>query len=460
MVYLTIIHPVNALRHSIVGFLGYGRRRIGPATSVATGHIEQFPGSIWKRILVPLALVQAWLLFAGYASAQGPYPIVAEIQIEGNQRIESDAIRVHISQPAGHPFDPDLVNKDVKAIYKMGFFDSVTSEFKKGTGNIVLIYKVKERPLVSEVRFNGIRAKLLADDRIIAAVKIHSGGLLDFRRVEETISGIRETYEKEGYLDVKVTFRSIVKPENTVIAVFDVAEGPKIRIGSIDFTGNAAYSSAQLRSVISDATNPEQVEDHLTTFYYDNGHLDVHIEPPKVVRDGNALNVTIAVYEGPLYRYGSITIAGRPKLPPGDPESILTIKNGEAFSKPTLRQNVLALSDFYSNRGYAFVNIDPRTRLDSQRHVIDVTFYVTPGHEILIDRINIKGNVATPENVIRRELRIQEHQLYCAREFSESKVRLDRLGLFSETRITTESSTRPNEINVNVIVTEKDKRRS
>jgi len=133
------------------------------------------------------------------------------------------------------------------------------------------------------------------------------------------------------------------------------------------------------------------------------------------------------------------------------------MRSGQPFRGSTLQRNVLALSDFYSDRGFAYVNVDPRTKMDSGRHLVSVNFLIKPGDEIRIDQITISGNTKTPERVIRAALRIHEHELYSARAFHESIARLIQLNLFSDTHITTEPSPKPDEINVRVTIVEKSK---
>ena len=143
-----------------------------------------------------LVLTAAWLLTARVALAQGQ--VINEIQIEGNQRVETDAIRIHITQQAGQPYDKDVVNQDVKAIYKMGFFDDVHADIRNIGGKNVLVYIVKERPQVTDVRFGGMKAIRSTDDKIVAAMKVHPGAILDPTRVKESINGITSVYEDKG----------------------------------------------------------------------------------------------------------------------------------------------------------------------------------------------------------------------------------------------------------------------
>lgn len=413
----------------------------------------------------------AWLSGIPRVWAQGSQPIINEIQIEGNQRVETDAIRIHISQQAGQPEDPAAVDQDIKAIYKMGFFDTVNVEIRQLGGKTVLIYVVKERPQITDVRFDGMKAIRSTDDKIVAAVKLHPGSILDPARVKETINGITHVYEDSGYLDAKVTFRTVLEPDNTAMAVFDVVEGAKVEVTSIEFTGNKTFSAKQIRGVMDTSTHNflsfftgqgtldkkklQEDVDHIQAFYYDNGFLNVQVSQPKITRTGNTISILFAIDEGEPYRFGRITIAGNLRFPRRELTPLLTLKSGQRFEGAAMQHNVLVLSDFYSNRGYAFVNVDPRTRLDPSLHRINVTFYVNPGHEVLINRIIITGNTKTSDKVIRREMQIQEQAPYSAEAIRESKVRLDRLGFFNEVRITTTPSTQPDKVNLDVNVSEK-----
>jgi len=406
------------------------------------------------------------------AQGGGSGPFIDEIQIEGNQRVETDAIRVHISQQAGAPEDLNAVDQDIKAIYKMGFFDTVNADLRKEGGKTVLVYIVKERPQVTDVRFGGMKALRSTDDKIVAAVKVHPGSILDMAKVKESINGITDVYEDSGYLDAKVTFRQVLEPDNTVIAVFDVNEGQKVQVTKIEFTGNKAFSAPMLQGVMETHTHNflswftgagnldkkklQEDVDHLQAFYYDNGYLNVVVDQPKIARNGNQITISIHIDEGEPYRFGRVTIAGNLRFPRRELLPLLTIKRDQRFEGAKMQHNVLVLSDFYSNRGYAFVNVDPKTRLEPSQHRINVTFYITPGHEVLINRIIITGNTKTSDKVIRREMQIQEQEPYSAEAIRESKIRLDRLGFFNEVRITTEPASQPDKVNLDVNVSERN----
>ena len=230
------------------------------------------------------------------------------------------------------------------------------------------------------------------------------------------------------------------------------------RTPEIVFVGNTAFSSEKLlvsngwprwftASGSINPNAPHEAADSLIAFYYDNGFLEVHVDQPQIASAAD--RVTIGIDEGPLYRVGSIAIEGELKLPRRDLESQLTMRSGQPFRGSTLQRNALALEDFYSDRGFAYVYVDPRTRVDHKRHIVDAKFFITPGDETRIDQITISGNTTTPEQVIRAALRFHEHELYSARAIRESMARLGELGL--RPHVTTQPSTKSDEINVKVM---------
>jgi outer membrane protein insertion porin family len=429
-------------------------------------------GALILVVLAAFSFSFSFSLFAPVsARAQGPAPIISKAEIAGNQRVEQDAILIHITQQANQPLDQTAVDADIKSIYRMGFFESVTARVEQQGGRSVLVYRVRERPQITDVKFYGMKAVRSNDDKIVAAVKMHPGSILDPIAVKETIAGVTQVYADQGYTDAKVVFKAIPQPDNTAFGEFDVTEGSKVQITKIVFEGNKAFSSSTLSGNMEtrtyskllswltgwgalDRKKMQEDVDRLTAFYYDNGYLNVQVAQPQVVRSGAQITIVITIDEGTPYRVGRINIEGNLKFPRRELRRLLTMKSGQLFRGSALQRQVLALSDFYSNRGYAYVNIDPRTQLVHTTKRVNVVFVINPGHEVLIDRVNISGNTKTSDKVIRREIQIQEQEPYSAEEIRDSKVRLDRLGFFTDTRITTSPAAQPDKINLDVNVSE------
>jgi outer membrane protein insertion porin family len=410
------------------------------------------------------------LLFVANARAQPPAPVISQITVVGNQRVETDAIRVNISSAVGQPLNPATVDTDVKSIYRMGFFTRVNAYVKRQSSGVILTFVVHEEPLISEIRFGGMIKISPSDEQIVNAMALHSGSLLDRVRVNTTARNIADVYQAKGYLDAQVTSRTVAGPNNTVILVFDVNEGPQVEISSVRFVGNKHFSNGLLEDAIE--TRPHSIlswltgsgildqkklqddVDHLTAYYYSQGFLNARVGYPTLTRRGNSITVTFDISEGPRYQVGAIDLAGDLKVPKSELSKLLTLKIGQPFSSTTMQHDVLTLSDFYSNRGYAYVNVDPRTAVNPSAHQVDVEYNINPGAEVLVDRINITGNTKTSDKVIRRELVIQEQEPYSTEKIQKSKQRLDALGYFSNTRISTEPGPTPDKIDLDVAVQE------
>jgi outer membrane protein insertion porin family len=410
------------------------------------------------------------LTFAAPRLSAQPPPTISRIRIVGNQRVEEDAIRIHITAQPGQPLNEATVDQDVKAIYRMGFFESVNATVDQQAGQAILTYHVKERPLITDVRTEGMNEIKPTADEVVGAIKLHPGVVEDPQLVQASIQALRQVYQSKGYLDANITFRTVPGPNNTAIGVFHVNEGPQVAISDIKFVGNKAFSARKLSGLMEtrkhnllsrffntgtlDRSKLQQDTDRLTAFYYNHGYLQVHIGDPVVTRHGNKISVTVNIDEGPVFRVGKVGVAGDLKFPKNDLTSKLTLKPKKVFSGADMEHDVLTLSDFYSDRGYAFVNVDPRTQVDPTAHRVDVTYLVTPGNEVLVDRIKISGNTKTSDKVIRREIKVQEQEPYSASKIQASKLRLDQLGYFQSVRLSTEPSRQPDKINLDVNVQE------
>ncbi len=422
-----------------------------------------------KRLVHKFFLLVA-LMFAAQSVGAQPRPTIERVRIVGNQRVEEDAIRIHISAQPGQPLDDAIVDQDVKSIYRMGFFTDVHATVDRQGGQAILTYHVRERPLITDVHTEGMKEIKPTADEVVGAIKLHSGVIEDPQLVQSSIQALRQVYQDKGYLDADITFRTISGPNNTAVGVFHVSEGPLVQISGIRFVGNKAFSASRLSGMMEtrkhnilsrifntgtlDRAKLQDDVDRLTAFYYNHGYLQVHIGDPTITRHGNSIIVTVTIDEGPVFRTGKIGVAGDLKFPKSELASKLTLKPNKVFSGADMEHDVLTLSDFYSDRGYAFVNVDPHTQIDPVAHRVDITYAITPGNEVLIDRIKITGNTKTSDKVIRREIKVQEQEPYSASKIQASKQRLDQLGYFQSVRLSTEPARQPDKINLDVNVQE------
>jgi outer membrane protein insertion porin family len=177
------------------------------------------------RRLAALSLC-SWLAMLAPVKAQAVPPIIAQIRIEGNQRVYKDPILLHIEQEPGQALDPGVVDYDLKSIYKMGFFESVRANLEYTQGEPVLVYTVRERPQIIDVQIYGMNALSRTDSRVVQAVGSINGEILDPVEIKRVIENLKSVYKDEGYINAEVTFTPFPRPDNTVIAIFKVAETP------------------------------------------------------------------------------------------------------------------------------------------------------------------------------------------------------------------------------------------
>ncbi len=422
-----------------------------------------------QRLVHAVFLFLALMLAAQRTAAQ-PQPTISRVRIVGNQRVEEDAIRIHLTAQPGQPLNDAVVDQDVKAVYRMGFFTDVHASVERQGGQAILTYHVKERPLITDVRTEGMSEIKPTADEVVGAIKLHSGVIEDPQLVQSSIQALRSVYQSKGYLDADITFRTVPGANNTAVGVFHVSEGPLVEVSAIKFVGNKTFSDSRLRGLMEtrkhnilsrffntgtlDRGKLQDDVDRMTAFYYNHGYLQVHIGDPAISRHGNSIIVTVTIDEGSVFTVGKVGVGGDLKFPKSDLTSKLTLKPHKVFSGADMEHDVLTLSDFYSDRGYAFVNVDPRTQVDPLGHRVDVTYAITPGNEVLIDRIKISGNTKTSDKVIRREIKVQEQEPYSASKIQISKQRLDSLGYFQSVRLSTEPARQPDKINLDVNVQE------
>ncbi|RMF25099.1 MAG: outer membrane protein assembly factor BamA, partial [Deltaproteobacteria bacterium] len=418
-----------------------------------------------RRLLGILTSVALLAILAGRAAAS---PLVREVQIDGNQRVEEAAIRSHVHLEPGGPLDRERVDRDIKEIYELGFFDHVWVTSEPVAGGVRVTYHVAERPYVTDLEFDGV--KHVEREDLEAVVNIVPGSIFDPRKAWEGLEAARKFYGGEGYPDAKIEYELKRREGNTAVVHYHVEEGRLIRIREIRLEGVKAFKKRTLRKLMTTRKawlfsfltgagilNEDELStdvDRLTAYYYDHGYIHARIDEPKIERRRDGLVVTIKIDEGPLFHVGSIGFEGDVLIEESELRRLVGFRSGDVFRASALRDAIFAVTEAYGDRGYAFAEAVPDTRVVDARKEVDVVFQLHSGPVVTIRRIDIRGNTKTRDYVIRRELELSEGEKFSGSGLRRSKRNVRRLGFFDEVELTTERTDREDQVDLVVKVTE------
>src|SRR6185295_1859711 len=385
------------------------------------------------RVLGRLAIVAA-LAFAGGAalgaisiasSSVASAQTISAVVVQGNRRVDVDAIRGYVQIRPGDRADPIKIDDALKALYATGLFEDVKINVSGGR----LIVTVIENVVINRVVFEG--NKKVKDDALNAEIQSKSRGPLNRTTVQADVQRIIEVYRRSGRYDVRVDPKIIERNTGRVDLVFEINEGEKTSVKSIVFVGNKAFSDWKLRDILNtteknwlswikntDVYDPDRVsadQELLRRFYLKNGYADFRIVSANVETDKAAAGfvVTIVLEEGEQYRTGTVDVISNIRdVDPATIQTFVRTKTGEVYSAELVEKTVEDLTIELAKRGYAFSQVRPRGDRDFSSRRINLVYVVEEGPRVYVERINIKGNVRTRDYVIRREFDLAEGDAY------------------------------------------------
>ena len=385
--------------------------------------------------------------------------VVSVIEVRGNQRVDSETIRGNITIKPGVNFNDTDIDESVKRLFATGLFSDVTIDRR---GNR-LIVTVDENLIINQVVFNG--NKKIKDKQLEALVQSKPLGPYNETTVEYDAEAIKEAYDRIGRSEATVTTQVVNLSGGRVNIAFDISEGGRTKIATINFVGNKYYSNGRLADVIAtkrsgllsflsrkDVYDPDKLqadEELLRRFYYNRGFADFRIISTSADLDpeSNDYVITITLDEGERYTFGDIevesTVAGI------DAESVkrhLASRKGAIYSAEKVEESIISISEAAAADGYPFAQVTPRGNRDFVNRTISVTYLIDQGQRAYVERIEIRGNTRTADYVIRREFDISEGDAFNQVLIRRAKRRLEGLGYFQSVNITTQPGSEPDRV--------------
>jgi len=421
-----------------------------------------------------------------------------DVKFAGPATVSEQFVRANIRVSAGDTYKSTSTQDDVHALYATGQFYNIRIALEQSTNDsgVVLTYIVQARPRLTEIKIVG--NKKVSDSKIKKKITVKVGDPMDEQKLFTDVQDIKKLYEKYGYPDTKIQYVPTVD-ENAgrATVTFQIVESRKIKITEVDFTGAAAFTQKALRGVVktkrhwmwswltgSGVFKQDEFDDDrdlLGDYYRNHGYLDFEIKNVRLDNPTtNTLVIKYFLYEGRLYKVGSIKLTGN-KIFSDDQirsgmeynHSYQNLKGtlgahgfamdvGSIYTPDGLRQDIQALEDFYGSKGYIDVTQGPALRINRIPNVdtgtMDLEFQIDEGQKTYVEKINITGNVKTKDNVIRRELAISPGEVFDMVRVKISKQRLEGLNYFDKVDTDPEPTDPPisGHKNLDVAVTEKN----
>jgi len=409
-------------------------------------------------------------LMASYAHAQNEN-LVGSVEIEGNKRIETSTLLYYIKTRKGEPLSRTQISKDVEQIYGLGEFKDIRVETRQGSEGMEVVFIVEEIPSIGNVLFYG--NKEIEDSEMLELLEFKRGEAFQQHMTIEAKEQIKSLYHEKGFFFAKVDAISKKSDKKQMDIHIRVREGEKIGIKNIRFSGNKNFSAEELSDQIE--TKAETWISFLDEsgiykkdilkldvfrlegYYQDNGYLRARVQEPKINIDkkNKEINISISIEEGSKYRVGKITSNSDDTVSATDVLKALQMKTGDVYSLSKVRAGVMSIGDIYSERGYAYADVNPITKINENSRTVDVSIEVDRGRKVYVGEITVIGNTRTLDNVIRREFRLKEGELFDSVKLRRSKQRLNNLQFFEDVKIDTRRGKESDLVDITTTVTER-----
>jgi outer membrane protein insertion porin family len=412
------------------------------------------------------------------APAPAPAPSVEEsrevrrVHFRGNRKVEDDALRVNLRTVPGAIVTQDMIRDDVRTIWRMGLFEDVQVEVTPMVGGgVIVVFVLKEKPSIRKIYVSGHDEVGLT--KINEVLDIKKEQILDLAKIKKNVEKIRELYVQRGFYMAEVSHSLERENQNEVDVYFKIRENAKVEVRRVNFVGNKGASDQDLRSVMltqagdllsfvtSAGTYREDMFQRdmlmVQAYYYDRGYINVKVSDPQLELspDKRSLYITITIDEGKQYKIGEVDVRGELLDDRDFYVQRLSLKPGEIFNRSRVQQDMQDLTEYYKDKGYAYVNAVPQTTIDEKARIVNLTFDIQRGSLVTFERISIRGNTKTRDKVIRREMRVVEGETYNQSKLDLSKRTVTALGFFERVDLSSKRGSDDDKMEVNVEVAER-----
>ncbi|NCC23785.1 MAG: outer membrane protein assembly factor BamA [Deltaproteobacteria bacterium] len=399
---------------------------------------------------------------------------IAEIRVEGNRILDKDVVLMRLSIQKGDDYTPERMNQELRSLYSLGYFDDILIKAEDLQDGKLVTFEVREKPLIQAIGVEG--AEAIDSDDILKAMSSKAGSVINPKVLADDMTKIREMYRKDGYYNAKVSYDLEQTDPRQARLMIKVDEGQKLYIKEIRIEGAERLDVDDLRDQLAlkvrgmfswltgTGVLKEELLDRdaaaLEAYYGNRGFMDVKVAQPEVQYHEDGITIVFKVSEGARYRVGEVTFRGDMLESPDRLKLVTKLDDLEFdaqgwFDRSKLREDLQGLADYYADFGYAFAESDVDLRRDEESLTIDVAYIMSTGPKIYVRRVKIQGNEKTRDNVIRREMRLADGDVFRGYGIRRSNQRLVKLDFFETVNIESVPTPEPHELDLVVQIKEK-----
>jgi outer membrane protein insertion porin family len=411
-------------------------------------------------VIAPVG-VPFFVATTGIAAASG-------IVIEGGQRVDRETVLSYLQFSSPQTATAAKIDESIKALFQTGLFADVNIVRRGAT----IVIRIVENPLINVVNFEGNSE--IDDSTLQKEVEVKESMIFTKARIQSDTRRVLALYQAKGFYNVKVDPQLIRQPENRVNIAFVISENGKTEVKNITFTGNKSFSADTLQGVLVtkqsswwnpflknntyDADRLEYDKELLRRYYLKNGFADIQVlsADAHLVPDGSAFEINFAVEEGPRYTVADVAVdVGKANLDPNGLTRVVKTGVGDTYNASKVDKSVENLTIEAGNQGFVFAKVEPKVDRNAKGNSVNITYQLSEGNRVYVERIDIVGNTRTRDEVIRRELRLFEGDAFNRTLIERARRRLTALDFFSKIEFKEQPGSAPDKINLIVEVEEK-----
>ena len=374
--------------------------------------------------------------------------VLRSVETRGLKRVEKETVLAYLGLKTGQNVSDEALDKAFKNLYATGLFSDIDMKPEK---NGVLKIELKENPLIGKRVFDG--NKKLNDKTLESEVISKPNAIYSKATVQRDALHILDMYKRAGRYNVSVDPKIIERKDNRVDLVFEIDEGGEAKITKINFFGNKHYSGPDLKEEILsresrwyrffssadkyDAEKMNYDKEMLRQFYTQHGYIDFNVVSAvaELAPNGKSFILNFTLDEGARYKVKDVNINSEIKeVNIQKLYKEIEVQKGKWYNSKLVERTVSNMTEELGKRGFVFVDVSPvLTRHED--NTVDVIFKISESPRVFVNRINIFGNTRTIDEVIRREIRLDEGDAFNVAKIRDSRRNIENLNYFSKVDI-------------------------